>query len=172
MLRMLGTSSPNCHRSHVWFSQRMTTFFLTTWMRMGSRLNPAGNFCSWIIDPHLLWLYFVWSHQGEPYFFRYVPILPMVLVNGSEGIGTGWSTYIPNYNPRDIVANLRRLLNDESTVPMHPWYRGFKVSNTNWSGSSAALRCSSVKKKLMVALKHIFFPHINRVLLWSHIMQR
>jgi len=37
----------------------------------------------------------------------------MVLVNGSEGIGTGWSTYIPNYNPRDIVANLRRLLNDE-----------------------------------------------------------
>jgi len=89
----------------------------------------------------------------------------MVLVNGSEGIGTGWSTYIPNYNPRDIVANLRRLLNDECTVPMHPWYRGFKVSNTNWSGSSAALRCSSVKKKLMVALKHIFFPHINRVLL-------
>ncbi|KAL6911837.1 hypothetical protein ACP4OV_000642 [Aristida adscensionis] len=58
----------------------------------------------------------------------YVPILPMVLVNGSEGIGTGWSTYIPNYNPRDIVANLRRLLNDESPEPMHPWYRGFKGS--------------------------------------------
>ncbi|AQK54493.1 DNA topoisomerase 2 [Zea mays] len=62
----------------------------------------------------------------------YMPILPMVLVNGSEGIGTGWSTYIPNYNPRDILANLRRLLNGESTVPMHPWYRGFKVSIMNW----------------------------------------
>ncbi|XP_062220005.1 DNA topoisomerase 2-like [Phragmites australis] len=58
----------------------------------------------------------------------YVPIIPVVLVNGSEGIGTGWSTYIPNYNPRDIVANLRRLLNDECTEPMHPWYRGFKGS--------------------------------------------
>ncbi|GJM86531.1 hypothetical protein PR202_ga02399 [Eleusine coracana subsp. coracana] len=58
----------------------------------------------------------------------YVPIIPMVLVNGSEGIGTGWSTYIPNYNPRDIIANLRRLLNDELTEPMHPWYRGFKGS--------------------------------------------
>lgn len=58
----------------------------------------------------------------------YVPILPMVLVNGSEGIGTGWSTFIPNYNPRDIAANIRRLLNDEATVPMHPWYRGFKGS--------------------------------------------
>ncbi|KAG9133849.1 hypothetical protein Leryth_017933 [Lithospermum erythrorhizon] len=58
----------------------------------------------------------------------YVPIIPMVLVNGSEGIGTGWSTYIPNYNPRDIIANLRRLLNDEPLVPMHPWYRGFRGS--------------------------------------------
>ncbi|XWS74968.1 hypothetical protein CRYUN_Cryun01aG0044300 [Craigia yunnanensis] len=56
----------------------------------------------------------------------YVPILPMVLVNGSEGIGTGWSSYIPNYNPRDIVANVRRLLNGEQMEPMHPWYRGFK----------------------------------------------
>ncbi|KAE8670742.1 DNA topoisomerase 2 [Hibiscus syriacus] len=56
----------------------------------------------------------------------YVPIIPMVLVNGSEGIGTGWSSFIPNYNPRDIVANVRRLLNDEQMEPMHPWYRGFK----------------------------------------------
>ncbi|PKA63063.1 DNA topoisomerase 2 [Apostasia shenzhenica] len=56
----------------------------------------------------------------------YVPIIPMVLVNGSEGIGTGWSSYIPNYNPRDIIANVRRLLNDEPLQPMDPWYRGFK----------------------------------------------
>ncbi|KAG8071989.1 hypothetical protein GUJ93_ZPchr0006g44923 [Zizania palustris] len=56
----------------------------------------------------------------------YVPIIPMVLVNGSEGIGTGWSTFIPNYNPRDIVANLRRLLNSEPVEPMDPFYRGFK----------------------------------------------
>ncbi|KAJ3363539.1 DNA topoisomerase 2 [Kappamyces sp. JEL0680] len=27
----------------------------------------------------------------------YIPILPMILVNGGEGIGTGWSTAIPNY---------------------------------------------------------------------------
>lgn len=50
----------------------------------------------------------------------------MVLVNGSEGIGTGWSSYIPNYNPRDIVANMRRLLNGESMDPMDPWYKGFR----------------------------------------------
>ncbi|KAK2637028.1 hypothetical protein Ddye_031820 [Dipteronia dyeriana] len=56
----------------------------------------------------------------------YVPIIPTVLVNGSEGIGTGWSSYIPNYNPRDIVANVRALLNGEMMEPMHPWYRGFR----------------------------------------------
>ncbi|KFK39689.1 hypothetical protein AALP_AA3G276300, partial [Arabis alpina] len=56
----------------------------------------------------------------------YMPIIPTVLVNGCEGIGTGWSSFIPNYNPREIVANIRRLLNDESMVPMDPWYRGFK----------------------------------------------
>ncbi|MQM00366.1 hypothetical protein Taro_033099 [Colocasia esculenta] len=56
---------------------------------------------------------------------RYMPIIPMVLVNGSEGIGTGWSSFIPNYNPRDIVANLRRLLNDEPMDCMVPWYKGF-----------------------------------------------
>ncbi|EFJ45103.1 hypothetical protein VOLCADRAFT_94598 [Volvox carteri f. nagariensis] len=55
----------------------------------------------------------------------YLPILPTVLVNGAEGIGTGWSTFIPNYNPRDIIANLRRLLNGEEQDPLHPWYRGF-----------------------------------------------
>ncbi|KAI7839009.1 hypothetical protein COHA_007248 [Chlorella ohadii] len=56
----------------------------------------------------------------------YMPIVPSVLVNGAEGIGTGWSTSIPNYNPRDLVANLRRMLDGEQPEPMKPWYRGFK----------------------------------------------
>ncbi|CAI2197266.1 9902_t:CDS:2, partial [Funneliformis geosporum] len=56
----------------------------------------------------------------------YLPILPMILVNGSEGIGTGWRSYIPNYNPQEIVDNLKRLINNEETVKMHPWYRGFQ----------------------------------------------
>ncbi|XP_073285631.1 DNA topoisomerase 2-like [Primulina huaijiensis] len=56
----------------------------------------------------------------------YVPIIPMVLVNGSEGIGTGWSSFIPNYNPKDIIANVRHLLHDEPMDAMNPWYRGFR----------------------------------------------
>ena len=55
-----------------------------------------------------------------------MPVVPTVLLNGAEGIGTGWSTSIPNYNPRDVVANLKRMLAGEEPVAMKPWYRGFK----------------------------------------------
>jgi DNA topoisomerase II len=56
----------------------------------------------------------------------YFPVLPMVLVNGAEGIGTGFSTSVPCYDPGAILANIRRFLAGEAMVPMHPWYRGFK----------------------------------------------
>jgi len=56
----------------------------------------------------------------------YVPVIPMVLVNGSEGIGTGWSTNIPNYNPSDVIDNLRRRIKGEEMLDMHPYYRSFK----------------------------------------------
>ncbi|OAX83490.1 hypothetical protein ACJ72_02142 [Emergomyces africanus] len=55
----------------------------------------------------------------------YFPVVPMILINGADGIGTGWSTSIPNYNPEDIVANLKRLMAGEPVVPMQPWFRGF-----------------------------------------------
>ncbi|KAJ8655655.1 hypothetical protein O0I10_008744 [Lichtheimia ornata] len=56
----------------------------------------------------------------------YVPVIPMVLVNGADGIGTGWSTSIPNYNPKDIVDNLLRMMDGEEPQPMNPWFRGFR----------------------------------------------
>ena len=56
----------------------------------------------------------------------YVPIIPMILVNGSEGIGTGWSTNVPSFNPIDIIENLRLKIEGKEMKPMRPWYRGFK----------------------------------------------
>lgn len=40
----------------------------------------------------------------------YVPVLPTILVNGAEGIGTGWSTYIPQFNPLDLIENIEAKL--------------------------------------------------------------
>lgn len=56
----------------------------------------------------------------------YLPVLPMLLVNGADGIGTGWSTNIPSFNPTDIVKNIRRLMNGEDLEEMKPWYRGWE----------------------------------------------
>lgn len=59
----------------------------------------------------------------------YLPIIPMALVNGVEGIGTGWSTRVPCYNPRDIVKSLFVLMDTgEGTQlePMTPWYHNFQ----------------------------------------------
>ncbi len=55
----------------------------------------------------------------------YVPILPMILVNGTTGIGTGYSTDVPMHNPLDIIENLEALMDDKETTKMKPWYRGF-----------------------------------------------
>lgn len=59
----------------------------------------------------------------EPVF--YVPILPMILVNGSIGIGTGYSTTIQPCNPRDIWNNLKRILDGQKPFAMKPWFRHF-----------------------------------------------
>lgn len=92
----------------------------------GQKIEPT-----WLVLTSLAIIFFFTSNFHIlilSFFFlsRYVPVVPMVLVNGSEGIGTGWSTYVPNYNPRDIVANIRRLLNGEPMQPMDPWYKGFR----------------------------------------------
>ena len=48
----------------------------------------------------------------------YCPIIPMVLVNGAEGIGTGYSTKIPNYDIREVVENTKRMINEEELEEM------------------------------------------------------
>ncbi len=55
----------------------------------------------------------------------YAPIVPMILVNGADGIGTGWSTQVPTYNPVDIIANLKLLMDGQEMKKMSPYFRGF-----------------------------------------------
>jgi len=62
----------------------------------------------------------------------YAPTLPMVLVNGSKGIGTGFSTDIPCFDPVAISAYMRAKLADQDTsgieIGLH--YEGFKGTIT------------------------------------------
>jgi DNA topoisomerase-2 len=60
----------------------------------------------------------------------YAPIIPMLLVNGSKGIGTGFSTDIPPFNPRQIIDYIIKKIRgeDTSSVQLDPYYEGFKGS--------------------------------------------
>jgi len=63
--------------------------------------------------------------QLEPKFF--VPVIPMILVNGCKGIGTGYSTHIPSFNPLDLVNWIKVWLKNGDDYPtLIPWYMGFK----------------------------------------------
>lgn len=64
------------------------------------------------------------GQQIEPAWF--IPVLPMILVNGCEGIGTGFSTYIPPHNPEEIIDNLIRVMDGKDPNEMKPYFRGFQ----------------------------------------------
>lgn len=61
----------------------------------------------------------------EPMF--YCPIIPLLLVNGSQGIGTGWSTLIPPHNPLSVLDYVRAKLEKRLELPLiEPHSRGFQ----------------------------------------------
>ena len=67
------------------------------------------------------------SDDGDPVEpAHYAPILPMVLVNGAKGIGTGFSTDIMPYSPADLRSALLAMLSGQDISELHPNYRGFK----------------------------------------------
>mmetsp|Transcript_33371 Transcript_33371/g.74997 ORF Transcript_33371/g.74997 Transcript_33371/m.74997 type:complete len:1397 (+) Transcript_33371:148-4338(+) len=67
----------------------------------------------------------------EPEF--YMPVIPMLLVNGCQAIGTGWSSTVPQFSPREIISNLRKMIRKEDPEEMHPF-------NSGWMGE---LECNS-----------------------------
>lgn len=96
-----------------------------------TRLSPFAKRVFPSLDEPILDAQYEDGKQIEPK--AYAPILPMVLCNGADGIGTGWSTSIPNYHPIDIIDNLKRRMGRVDGVSeeqpfrtMTPWFRGWK----------------------------------------------
>lgn len=78
------------------------------------------------VDNHILQYLDDDGTPVEPLF--YAPIIPMILVNGSKGIGTGFSTDIMCYNPMDIIHYLQCKLSNQlpEVFEFIPYYEGFK----------------------------------------------
>ncbi|XP_046874585.1 DNA topoisomerase 2-beta isoform X2 [Hypomesus transpacificus] len=87
-------------------------------------LSPLAKLLFPPLDSSLLKFLYDDNQKVEPEW--YIPIIPMVLVNGAEGIGTGWACKIPNYDVREIVNNIYRMLSHQDPLPMLPSYKNFK----------------------------------------------
>lgn len=87
-------------------------------------LSPLSRLVFPSVDDNLLKYNYDDNQRVEPEW--YIPIIPTVLVNGAEGIGTGWASKIPNYDIREIVSNIHRMLNGDEPLPMLPNYKGFR----------------------------------------------
>lgn len=89
----------------------------------------------------------------EPEWFA--PVIPMILVNGAIGIGSGFSTEVLQYNPVDICNYLSTLLEDKKPVKnLKPWYRGFNGSIERLaSGKYRTIGCyqfNDIKRSLTI----------------------
>ncbi|XP_069733450.1 DNA topoisomerase 2-alpha [Phaenicophaeus curvirostris] len=87
-------------------------------------LSPLARLVFPPMDDNILRFLYDDNQRVEPEW--YMPIIPMVLINGAEGIGTGWSCKIPNFDIREVVNNIRRLMDGEEPLPMLPSYKNFK----------------------------------------------
>ena len=58
----------------------------------------------------------------------YAPIIPMLLVNGCRGIGTGYSTFIPSFNPSELKSSIMEWLEKGTGLDREfaPYTKGFK----------------------------------------------
>jgi len=91
-----------------------------------TQLNPLTRYIFPEADDDILTYLEDDGHPVEP--MHYVPIVPMLLLNGSKGIGTGFSTDILCYNPLSVIDYITKKIQDEDTslLTMLPYYEGFK----------------------------------------------
>jgi DNA topoisomerase-2 len=58
----------------------------------------------------------------------YMPVVPIILINGSIGIGTGFSTTVLPHKLEDICNYLINKIKNKKTKKIYPWYRKFEGS--------------------------------------------
>ena len=99
-----------------------------------TNLNPITRYIYPDMDDDILKYKTEENKQVEP--SHYIPIIPMILVNGAKGIGTGFSTDIIPCNPIDVIQHLMDRLNHSTCyTSLKPYYKGFGGSIQSISGN-------------------------------------
>jgi DNA topoisomerase-2 len=105
-----------------------------------TQLNPVTRYIFPEADDAILNYLEDDGYPVEPMF--YVPIVPTLLINGSKGIGTGFSTDILCYNPLTIIEYMIKKLKEEDTtqIKLIPYYEGFKGTITSLTENKYLIR--------------------------------
>ncbi|TPP66786.1 DNA topoisomerase 2 [Fasciola gigantica] len=90
----------------------------------------------------------------------YCPIIPMILVNGADGIGTGYATRIPNYDVLEELESNRYLVHGEIAIiddttleitelPVRVWTQTYKenVLEIMLNGTDKVQPCITYEKR-------------------------
>lgn len=88
----------------------------------------------------------------------YAPAIPMILVNGSKGIGTGFSTDVMPHNPLQIIAYIRAMLRETPTADrpvIEPYFKGFKGTVQNIAAPAANAASATSGAATVVAAKYL-----------------
>lgn len=92
---------------------------------VGARLASVSRLIFPEIDDRLLTPVEEDGEKAEPIY--YVPIIPVILVNGARGVGTGWSTDIPLFSPKELITITRWMINKGENLGnnLTPYFNGF-----------------------------------------------
>lgn len=132
--------------------------------QFGSRISPAASASRYIFtqlsesfrkifpkdDDNILAYLEDDGISIEPSF--YLPVIPAILLNGSDGMGTGFACHILSYNPLELVAACEEVIKKGSLKSsLTPWYRGFtgtieKIGNqTTFTGVYSIANTTTMK---------------------------
>lgn len=83
----------------------------------------------------------------EPHFL--LPTIPLILVNGSSGVGTGFKQEILPRNPKEIICIVQDILRGHGDKhegkKITPWYRGFR-GKIEFDSESGSWRISGIAR--------------------------
>jgi len=107
-----------------------------------TRLDPAAQALFPAADFPVLEYRREEGQQVEP--THYVPVLPLLLVNGAQGIGTGFSTCVPSHCVRALCACVRAHLDGEDLPDIPAYFQGF--TGPVWQTDRAVLTSGVVQR--------------------------
>jgi len=90
----------------------------------------------------------------EPEF--YLPIIPTILLNGSDGMGTGFACHILSYNPLHLISACEEVIKKGSlSNDLIPWYRGYTGNIEKIGAQTAFTGCYSIENTTTIKITEL-----------------